>query len=69
MSKIKLVFIIPIAIVIICFLAWGGFHLQRQVNWSWSYESMVNQAIEKRIVPLELRVKQLESKLDNQQDN
>lgn len=43
-------------------IGYGGFYIQRQVNWSWSYESMVEKKVEERIAPLEDRIKQLEER-------
>lgn len=43
-------------------IGYGGFYIQRQVNWSWSYESMVEKKVEERVAPLEARIKQLEER-------
>lgn len=60
-ENVKFISIIAIAFIVIIPLGYFGFFLQRKIHWHLSYDSMVNEAIEERIVPLENRIQELEN--------
>jgi len=64
-EKIKITMMWIIALVVITAIGVGCFKLQRMMNWSLSYGSAVDEAIEERVAPLEARIVELELKLDN----
>jgi uncharacterized membrane protein len=50
-----------VVLAVVLLFIWGGYALQRNVNWSLSYQDRVEQAIEERVAPLEARIEELEN--------
>ena len=54
----------PVAVLVVIGLAYGGWLIKREINYSWDYESKVKETIQEQIKPLEQRIKVLEDKKD-----
>lgn len=60
-EEVKYFVVIAICLIVLFSLAFFDFVLQRKVHYNLFYDSVVDEAIEERIVPLEKRIQELEN--------
>lgn len=60
MKNIILGIVGAIAIIAVIY---GSWRLERQIHYKWSYQSMVQSEIQKQVVPLQVKIDNLEARV------